>query len=139
MSANEEIPLGNRPNVSSTATPVPGRPSQIGHTSRALKLAADLWQMEFPQVEYLGLTFPIMVNYNDQLHPVVVSVAEEFEDLCRDLGFMFGIQGAISLRVLFERVGNDWRPHYLGPQNTRLMLRLLRTRAGVDTLMVGVL
>lgn len=139
MSGDAGTPINTPQNPHFAPVPAVGRPPIPYHSSRAMHLAVWFWQGPFPQVGYLNLTFPIMIHLNNALHPVIITVAEDYEGLCHDLQCMFSIQARISLRIWFAGPRNRLLWCYLDRHNILSMLNLMRTRVGVDSLVVEVL
>ena len=81
---------------------------------------------------------PIAVCFNNTSHAVVVSVTEDYESLCRDLSSILLIEAHVCIFLVVRLGGSDRRSYYLGPANTLPTLRLLKTGAGVATLVAEV-
>jgi len=111
------------------------------HSTSASRLAYATSQGKYSTLEYMELTFSIIVMCNGLRAPVVVAIEEDISTLMADIQRMF--HNKLNNRKIFElRVEWCGSPasrdfgsgFHLSNGNATAMLRLLKSRNGVDTI-----
>ncbi len=131
--------------ISDTATlvdrPVPPIETLLlpGHTTRASKLHYDTSQGKYTTLEYMELTFSIMVTYNNRRGPLVVAIDEDYNILLGDIQREFP---RLHNQLRIKELGISWGGREFGSndvvqrKNMVAMMRLLKARGGQDMIMV---
>ena len=142
--------------MSDTATLVerPETSAQIlllpGHSTRASKLSYDTSQGKYTMLEYLALTFSIMVTCNNHQGPFVVAIDEDLHTLNGDIQRAFPrwnnpLRASGSQPRIMELSVNWGQQVYghkdfkdtksiLQKENIVAMMRLLKSRNGKDVI-----
>ncbi|KAK3172028.1 hypothetical protein OEA41_004112 [Lepraria neglecta] len=111
------------------------------HSTCASRLAYATSIGRHSKMEYIELTFSIMVIANNLRAPIVISIDEDVETLIKDISRMFnnGLMLSTSrikeLRINWYSGSQDFGSGFhLSNGNVTAMLRLLKSRGGVDTI-----
>ena len=110
------------------------------HSTRASKMFYDTQEGRYSQLEYMELTFSIMVMCNNLRGPLVVAVNESFNILLDDIQRMFSSHLSSTkpkeLRISWSSSARDFGSNFtLNSGNMVAMMRLLKSRGGVDMIM----
>ncbi len=109
------------------------------HSTRASRLSYDTSQGRYSMLEYMEMTFSILIMCNNMKEPLVVAIDEDFNTLLGDVQRMFCISLIYSTTRIKElKIGlGTWEfggNPSLNSGNIVAMLRLLKSRNGKDML-----
>lgn len=110
------------------------------HSTRASRLFYETSQGKYSHLEYMELTFSVMVMCNNLRGPLVVAVNETFPSLLDDIRRMFKSRFSSTepkeLRVSWSSGARDFGSNFtLNSGNITAMMRLMKSRNGVDMIM----
>ena len=91
---------------------------------------------QLPSPEYLKATFSIMIQYGASVRPYMISVGEDYDTLMSSLRNLFDLRDRFVVQVRFKVLEKRWGIPNLTETNIKPMLRLLKSRNGVDMLQV---
>ena len=116
------------------------------HSTKAITLSHALSQGQFSDADYLATTFPVMVqhfhSHGISTQPVIFCLADTLAEIKEACMRAFGAEenSSVGVEVLWaynNLPGMDARSLTMSERNVRATLRILKVRAGLDSLKVA--